>query len=113
MTQVPLARGVGGERVRPASHPDRADLPVPTQEGDQVSDTCGTCKFSASVPEPKYPGLIECRRRPPMPGGRPVADWPQVPAEGWCGEFETAAPPPKTRAKRPAAGEVETRDEQG
>lgn len=43
-----------------------------------------------------------------------MADWPLVHSDAWCGEFEAATPlGVKPRTKRPAAGEVETRGEQG
>lgn len=75
-----------------------------------MNDSCGTCRFSAVVPEPKFPGLIECRCRPPVPGNRPIADWPQVHSDAWCGEYETRPVTSKpARKPRPAAGDVETR----
>ena len=78
-----------------------------------MQGSCGECRFSAVVPAPKWAGLVECRRRPPLAGNRPVADWPQVHPDGWCGEFEAKVKPPvKKQAARPTSGDVETRGEQ-
>lgn len=85
--------------------------------------TCSTCRFSAPGAE-KVPGALECRRNPPVgQSRRELASWPQVSADAWCGEFEAAVAlpageplgvkPKAPRAKRPAAGEQETRGEQG
>lgn len=81
-----------------------------------MSESCENCRFSAPVTDPKWEALtLECRRRPPVQGQRPAAEWPMVPDDGWCGEYD--ARPATSRApakKRPAVGEVETRSgEQG
>lgn len=82
-----------------------------------MSDSCESCRFSATVENPKHQALtLECRRRPPEQGQRPAAEWPKVPADGWCGEYEPVERPTTPRQpaakKRPTVGEVETRDEQ-
>lgn len=77
-----------------------------------MSESCATCRFSAPVPDPKFPGLVECRRNPPVASARPVAGWPQTHPEGWCGEYQSK-PAPARKQQRPVAGEVETRGEQG
>lgn len=74
--------------------------------------SCSTCRFSAPGAE-KVPGALECRRNPPVgQTRRELGTWPQVSTDAWCGEFEAAATPAKApRAKRPTAGEQETREQ--
>lgn len=78
-----------------------------------MSDSCQSCKFSApSVGA--YPEALECRRRPPVDcGRRPVAQWPKVYPDSWCGEYEQKTPTRQATKKRPTVGDMETRSEQG
>ena len=78
-----------------------------------MSESCGTCRFSApSVRPEKWDGL-QCRRIPPVQGQRPAAEWPNIYGDGWCGDYE-ARPVAKAPArKKPAVGETEVRAEQG
>lgn len=78
------------------------------------NETCETCVFSEPVYNPKFPALnLECRRRPPSQGQYPAAEWPKVPGDGWCGEFQAPekAVPAKVAAAKKAAqsGDLETR----
>lgn len=72
------------------------------------SESCSDCRFSAPG---KVPDKLDCRRRPPVDIARhDASEWPRVAPDGWCGEFE-ARPAKPARAKRPAAGERETREQ--
>lgn len=75
-----------------------------------MSETCSNCRFSAPSLQPDKWSGPECRRRPPVTEIRP--SWPRTYDDGWCGEYEAAKAVPAPK-KRPAAGEVETRNEQG
>ncbi len=80
-----------------------------------MSESCESCRFSAPGGD-RPPGALQCRRHPPVDAGRrPVAQWPAVFPEGWCGEYEArpAVASKPVAKKRPAAGDVETRSEQG
>lgn len=77
-----------------------------------MPESCDSCRFSAPN-EGGLEGTLECRRRPPIGSARrEVAQWPKVYPSGWCGEYEAkpAAPKP-ARAKRPAVGEAEQREQ--
>lgn len=72
------------------------------------SDTCDTCRFSA---QGKVPGKLDCRRHPPIDVARhDASEWPRVAPGAWCGDYESRPAKP-ARAKRPAKGEVETREQ--
>ena len=77
-----------------------------------MADSCESCRFCAAG-DGRFPSALECRRHPPVNGGRrPVAEWPHVYPDSWCGEFEARPATPRAAAKkRPAAGSVETRSE--
>lgn len=77
-----------------------------------MGESCETCRFSAPANNPQVPPFaLSCRRRPPLEGRRPMADWPKVYPDEWCGEFEPRPAKVKPARKRPAAGEVEHREQ--
>lgn len=79
-----------------------------------MSESCGDCRFSAPN-EGGLPSTLECRCRPPVGfARREVAQWPKVYPSGWCGEYEQRPAVTQTkapRAKRPAVGEAEQREQ--
>lgn len=78
-----------------------------------MTDSCSSCRFGAPAND-RLPSSLECRRHPPVGGGRRhMAEWPLTPTDAWCGEFETRPTTKPVAKKRPAAGDVETRSEQG
>ena len=78
-----------------------------------MSDSCSSCRFSATPVKPPEHGVLECRHNPPVvTGRRPLADWPLVPEAAWCGQYEARPVAAKApRAKRPAVGDTETREQ--
>ncbi len=63
-----------------------------------MTESCGNCRFLRNVVN----GQGDCRRRAPAPGRHnedpgisgtwaTYPRWPQMRAEGWCGEWESLA----------------------
>jgi len=77
-----------------------------------VTDSCSSCRFSAPADD-RLPASLECRRNPPVGGGRRhMAEWPLTSTDAWCGEFEAKVTASKPgRKPRPTAGDVETREQ--
>lgn len=67
-----------------------------------MKESCEQCRFSAPVESSRWTGF-ECRRNPPVQLNRPVAEWPRVAADSWCGEFVISA------VAKPTTGKRETR----
>lgn len=73
-----------------------------------MAEKCETCRFSAPG---KKSGKLDCRAHPPVDIARhDASEWPTVFPDAWCGEYE-ARPAKPARAKRPATGERETREQ--
>lgn len=49
-----------------------------------LTDRCDNCKFSRRIDV----AWSECRRFPPARHN----GWPEVPSDGWCGEFKAREP---------------------